>query len=112
VTVLLQMGQSGIGDERLSKLDLRSDTEDCVHKLSLRYCVALGHPPDLPFPDSMHRLVTLNRSPRALRGPNEFARQIWPTPDSPEMKPFRNGQEAESGIIRRDPAQSRSRGDD
>src|SRR5947209_7649661 len=37
---------------------------------------------------------------------------MWPTPDNPEMKPFRNGQEAESGIIRRDPARSWGRRDD
>src|SRR5579863_3157736 len=46
-----------------------------MDELSLRYRIALGYPADLSFADGMHRLVTLNGSPRSLGGPKTEARR-------------------------------------
>ncbi len=46
-----------------------------MDELTLTDRITLRDPPDLPFSDCMHRLVTLNRSPRSLRGPKTEARR-------------------------------------
>src|SRR5437764_9154751 len=47
--------------------NLRSNAEDCVDELPLRYSIALGEPADLTFADCMHRLVALDGAACAFR---------------------------------------------
>ena len=54
---------------------LRGDAENGVDELTLTDRITLGDPSDLPFSDCMHRLVTLNRSTRALRRTESEARR-------------------------------------
>ena len=58
-----------------ARSELRSDAEDCVDEVALRYRIAFGNPPDLTFADCMHGLVTLNRSSRPLRRSEAEARR-------------------------------------
>jgi len=49
--ICCKMGERSQGDECLVKLELSSDTENCVDELSLSNRIALGYPTDLPFTD-------------------------------------------------------------
>ena len=71
---MLQMGERS-WRRAFVQLELSSDIEDCVDELSLSNRIVFGQPADLSFADCMHRLVTLNRSPRSLRGPKTEARR-------------------------------------
>jgi hypothetical protein len=53
---------------------LRSDTEDYVDELPLRYRIALRDPPDLTFADCMHRFVPLDGSTRTFSRSESEAR--------------------------------------
>ena len=55
--------------------ELRSDAEDCMDKLLLRYGIAFRHPADLTFSDCMHRLIALDRLARPLHGSEAEARR-------------------------------------
>jgi len=46
-----------------------------MDELTLTDRITLRDPPDLPFSDCMHRLVTLDRSTRALRRTESQARR-------------------------------------
>src|SRR5262249_42689387 len=65
----------GRRDGVLVRPDLRSDAEDGVDELALRYSIALRDPADLIFADCMHRLVTLDRSPRSFSRTEAEARR-------------------------------------
>jgi len=54
---------------------LRGYSEDRVDELALTYRIALTNPADLAFADCMHRLVTLDRTPRPLRRAETQARR-------------------------------------
>src|SRR5689334_14618982 len=65
--------------------ELRGDAEDAVNELTLSCRIAFGDPADLTFADCMHRLVTLDRSPRsfsrteveARRNPHLDDAMVW-----------------------------------
>src|SRR5690242_13769035 len=76
--VVLQIRRAPVtelGDGWRAHLELRSDTEDCMNELPLRYWIALGDPSDLTFADGMHRLVPLNCSARTFYGSEPEARR-------------------------------------
>src|SRR5262249_55057436 len=56
----------GMRDVVRAESDLRSDTEDGVDEVALRYGIALGDPAHLALADCMHRLITLDSSTSAL----------------------------------------------
>ncbi len=51
------------GGERpvLGGVELRSDAKEGMNEPALPNHIALRQPPDLPFPDQMHRFVTIDR---------------------------------------------------
>jgi hypothetical protein len=42
-------------------VELGSDAKECMNESALSDHIALRQPPDLPFPDQMHRFVTIYR---------------------------------------------------
>jgi len=52
----------GSGDQQLPPSLLRRNTEDRVNELALTDRITLGQPSDLPFANSVHRLISLDRS--------------------------------------------------
>ena len=55
--------------------ELRGDAEDSVNEFALADRIGLRYPANLAFADRMHRLVTLDRSPRPLRRTEAEARR-------------------------------------
>ena len=43
------------------RVELRSDAKEGMNEPALPNHIALRQPPDLPFPDQMHRFVTIDR---------------------------------------------------
>ena len=54
---LLQIGQGDAERPAVFRVELRSDAKEGMNESALPDQVALRQPPDLPFPDQMHRFV-------------------------------------------------------
>lgn len=50
----------------VSGVALRSDAKEGMNETALPHHIALWQPPDLPFPDQMHRFVTIESSSMLL----------------------------------------------
>jgi len=65
------------GAERLAvfSVELRSDAKEGMNESALPDNIALRQSPNLPFPDQMHRLVTVDRPQCPLCRPEPQARR-------------------------------------
>ena len=67
ISDLLQIGFGGGEGPAVFRLELSRDANDGVKETPLPDHIALRQPPDLHFPDQMHRLGTVDRPQRSLR---------------------------------------------
>ena len=58
---LLQIGTDGGEGPAVFRVELRSDAKEGMNEPALPDHIALRQPPALPFPDQMHRFVTVDR---------------------------------------------------
>jgi hypothetical protein len=58
---LLQIGPDDGEGPAVLRVELGSDAKECMNESALSDHIALRQPPDLPFPDQMHRFVTIYR---------------------------------------------------
>jgi hypothetical protein len=58
---LLQIGSDDGERPVVSGVELRIDAKEGMNETALPHHIALRQPPDLPFPDQMHRFVTIDR---------------------------------------------------
>jgi hypothetical protein len=63
----LQIGFGGGEGPAVFSLELSRDAKEGVNETPLPDHIALRQPPDLPFPDQMHRLVTVDRPQGSFR---------------------------------------------
>jgi hypothetical protein len=56
-------------------LESRRDAKEGINETLLPDHIALGQPPDLPFPNQMHRLVTIDRLQGPFRRPEPQTRR-------------------------------------
>jgi hypothetical protein len=60
------MGSQELGGERIGAARSGGQFEELVDELNLTPNIRSAHPPNLPLPQHVHRLITVNRSPRRL----------------------------------------------
>jgi hypothetical protein len=58
---LLQIGTDGGERPAVFRVELHSDAKEGMNEPALPDHIALRQPPALPFPDQMHRFVTVDR---------------------------------------------------
>ena len=58
---LLQIGTDGGERPAVFRVELHSDAKEGMNEPALPDHIALRQPPYLPFPDQMHRFVTVDR---------------------------------------------------
>jgi hypothetical protein len=66
------MGSQELGGETVDAASSGGQFEELVDELNLTPNISSAHPPNLPLPDQVHRLITLNRSLRRLEFPESL----------------------------------------
>ena len=66
------MGSQELGGETVDAASSGGQFEELVDELNLTPNISSAHPPNLPLPDHVHRLITLNRSLRRLEFPESL----------------------------------------